>query len=273
MAQKEIFWSIRFNTTKIEFPAMILTMNSDNNKWPNTQIAKFSGLYSDLAGCFSLDSKKFFFSSDRPVETTGEQTSGLDLWYVKKSNSIWSKPIRLSSLINTDKLELNPTVAANGNLYYVGHFEEAEGNFGIFRSKFQDGEYLKPEPLGKNINSNEFQWTPFIAPDESYLLFAGTRSDGYGFGDIYISVKSEDDTFGKPINLGDKINTKYNERFPYVSPDNKYLFFTSNKVEVSHDKTNPLDYNQIKKITGGPGNGHSDIYWVDIEILKNHIIK
>ncbi len=44
---------------------------------------------------------------------------------------------------------MNPSVAANGNLYYVGHFEEAEGNFGIFRSKFQDGAYLSKLLLEK----------------------------------------------------------------------------------------------------------------------------
>jgi WD40 repeat protein len=266
---KEVFWTVRISTLQFEFPTMILTMKKEINKWSMPRIAEFSGVFSDTQGCFSPDGKKFFFGSDRPIETNGKKISDLDLWYVEKNNSHWSKPVRLNSLINTDKLEMQPTIAANGNLYYVGHFEEGQNNFGIYRSKYQNGEYLKPELLGSNINSKEFQWTPYIAPDESYLLFSGIRSGGYGVGDIYISLRTDDGSFGKPINLGPKINTKYNERFPYISLDKKYLFFGSTKSEYSHNINNPYDYNQIKKISNKPGNGWCDIYWVDAKIIEN----
>lgn len=270
---KEVMWSVRFTNSIIKLPVMILTMSNKNNEWSNTKIVEFSGIHSDIAGCFSADGTKFFFSSERPIDDTNEPKSDLDLWYSNKNNSLWSEPIRLNSLINTDKLELHPTIASNGNLYYVGHFPQAQNNFGIFRSEFKNGEYLAPEPLEENINSTEFQWSPFIAPDESYLLFSGTREGGYGFGDIYISVRQEDGSFGKPVNLGPKINTKYNERFPYVSPDNKYLFFTSNKYEYSHDVNNPLGYDKINKLLNGPGNGYADIYWVDISIINKLLNK
>jgi len=70
-----------------------------------------------------------------------------------------------------------------------------------------NGKYEEPKLLPKKINSGK-SFHPFIAPDESYLLFDGEREDGYGDSDIYISFRQQNGTWGNPINLGDKINTK-----------------------------------------------------------------
>jgi hypothetical protein len=75
------------------------------------------------------------------------------------------------------------------------------------------------------------------------MLFESNRSGGYGGADIYISYKNDDGTWALPINLGNRINTGAHERSPYISPDNKYLFFW--------------------RVTSS-----SDIYWVDAKIIE-----
>ncbi|MCK4943042.1 MAG: PD40 domain-containing protein [Candidatus Aminicenantes bacterium] len=91
-----------------------------------------------------------------------------------------------------------------------------------------------------------------MAPDGSYLLYDSNKPGGYGEFDIYITYRKVDGTWTKPINLGDKINSKYSENRVYVSPDDKYLFYTSSRT------------------------GNLDAYWVDTKIiaeLKPKVLK
>ena len=65
-----------------------------------------------------------------------------------------------------------------------------------------------------------------IAKDESFIVFDSTRPGGQGGeGDFYISFKQADGSWGEGKNLGDKINTKGASICPFLSPDEKYLFF------------------------------------------------
>ena len=99
------------------------------------------------------------------------------------------------------------------------------------------------------INTGTFLSHPFIAPDESYLLFDAEREDGFGESDIHISFKQKDGTWGNGINLGDKINTNAWEASASITPDGKYLFFSRN---VGSDEFENVD-----------------IFWVDAQFMEN----
>jgi hypothetical protein len=126
-------------------------------------------------------------------------------------------------------------------------FDEAtrDGNGVIRFSRFIDGKREEPRPFDKEINSGKWNAHPFIAPDESYIIWDGERDSGFGNSDIYISFRQRDGSWGAAINLGDKINTGAEEGGGFVTPDGKFLFFNSH---VS------------------PGNG--DIYWVDAQVIE-----
>ena len=64
--------------------------------------------------------------------------------------------------------------------------------------------------------------TPFIAPDESYLIFDRRRG---GYTDLFISFKDNDANWTEAINMGPLINTDGNELYAQVTADNSYLFF------------------------------------------------
>jgi hypothetical protein len=109
--------------------------------------------------------------------------------------------------------------------------------------------------MDERFNIRDADWTPFIAPDESYFIFCSFRKGGFGSGDLYISFKQADGSWGDVINMGDRINTDLNKRFPIVTPDGKYLFF-----------------NSTRKIAGAganePGNGAGDVYWIAAKIIE-----
>ena len=241
----EMYWSTvsgENDTRKIYF------VRYENGIWSEPILAPFSGNYHDDQPFISYDGNKLFFASKRPKTPGGDEN--LNLWYCIKSDKEWSDPIPVNNSIGT----WTPSVTRNGTLYFMDNIEDA-GNRGykyskgIFRSVLVDGKYSYPELLPEQINSKDFQdWCPFIAPDESYLIFSSDRSDGFGMGDLYISFHDvNSDTWSEPVNLGEPINTQLQERFPGVSPDGKYLFFTR-----------WLGYSF-----------YHDLYWVSVKIIDD----
>jgi Tol biopolymer transport system component len=214
----------------------IMFMRQENGRWTMPQF-----LCNGLTPFLSPDGKTLFFSTEE-----------WDLWKMEKSSNGWSKPLNLGPVINFARRQDGPSVTLGGTLYYCTDYQNAKG---IVRSTLKNGSYTKPQKLEQEINSNHNEGFPFIAPDESYIIFSSFRPGSYGRGDLYISFRKNDGTWTEGINLGPKINTDAKERFPCVSPDGKYLFFNSNRVSRLN----------AKPIPDGPGN----IYWVDAKIIAH----
>lgn len=263
----EVYYQMRGR----KYNTYIIQIRKKQDGWVKPEMAPFSGItgYDDNYPFYSPDGKRLFFNSKRPVETGGEIQNHDDIWYLDKIASGWGNPVHLLFPINTDNYESTPSVAENGNLYFESNRESESGDWGIFMSEYKNGEYQKPEKLPAPINTGKFEGHVFIAPDESFLLFDSNREGGYGDLDIYVCFNI-DGTWSEAFNLGDKINTYSHEVAPYVSPDGKYLFFTSFKLnpDKSEHKEKKFTYDEVKDILNNPGNGNGDIYWVDFKVIE-----
>jgi len=69
--------------------------------------------------------------------------------------------------------------------------------------------------------------TPSISPDGKRIYISSNIPGGYGGFDIYMAPIKEDGSIGKLVNLGPNVNTADDEKYPYMSSDNKYLYFSS----------------------------------------------
>lgn len=247
-----------------------LFMQMQSGIWSNPQTAPFSGKYNDYYPFYSPDGKKLFFASKRPVSGQGEPRKDFDIWIVKKIKNHWSAPQNIGSPVNTEGYELHPTVTKDGTLYFVSSRKGGKGRMDVYRSRIVDGRYTDPENLGSSINTEFAESNPYIAPDESYLIFTShNRPNGYGKYDLYISFHKADGSWTAARNMGDQINSKNNESTPNLSHDGKYFFFTS--ARNSHVSYSDLKYTyaNIKKMLNNPGNGRGDIYWVDAKIIES----
>ena len=137
------------------------------------------------------------------------------------------------------------TASSKGTYFFDEFKRDFTGS--IRYSRLVDGKYEEPKLLSKKINGGK-SFHPFIAPDESYLIFDGKREGGYGSSDLYISYRQKDGSWGEAINLGDKINTGAWEAGASVTPDGKYFFFNRN---MGTDK-----YENV------------DIFWVDAKFIE-----
>src|SRR6185312_9495078 len=109
----------------------------------------------------------------------------------------------------------------------------------IMVCKFIDGKYNEAVSLPDSINSTGDEFNAFVDPDENYIIFSGyKRKDGYGNGDLYISKKNDKGEWQQAKNLGETINSTSLDYCPYITPDKKYFFFTSNRhaIKIPFDK-------------------------------------
>ena len=167
-------------------------------------------------------------------------------------------------------------MAANGTLYFSSARQGGKGSLDIYRSRLVDGKYTEPENLGDGVNTPGPETDPFIAPDESYLLFASQgRPDGllgggavYARGDLYISYQV-DGHWTPAKSLGPDINSVFEESNPFVSPDSKYLYFTSERNFTSVPMRRRLNFRELEEKLHGPGNGLGDIYRVEAAGIIN----
>jgi hypothetical protein len=88
---------------------------------------------------------------------------------------------------------------------------------------FREGDWLAPEPLEVPLSSSADDTDPWVAHDESFLLFASDRG-GDGF-DLYVAFRTEFGGWLDPLPLGDAVNTEADETAPSMTHDGNYLLF------------------------------------------------
>ena len=190
----------------------------------------------------------------QPVVSPDGKTMHLGGRYMERTNTGWSElKYHEAPFKDTDDMFIMRLSSSINGTYYFDTYNENKPDFPIRYSRFIDGKYEEPKDLSKAINTGTQLNHPFIAPDESYLIWDAKREDGYGDSDIYISFKQQDGLWGAGINFGDKINTEAWEASASVTPDGKYLFFSRN---VGSD-----NYENV------------DIFWVDAQIIETLGVK
>jgi len=217
----------------------MMFMRRVKNLWTPPERVPFVSPNNDCDPFFSMDGTRLYFISTR---TKKNGANDWDIYYVSRTETGWSEPRNLGAPINTEYNEYYVSLTKTGTLYFATDKPGGSGSHDIYRAKLVDGVYSTPENLGKSINTPHLEHDPFIAPDESYLLFTSVdRKQGFGSGDLYVSFRKENGAWTEAKNLGQEFNSRGYDFCPIVSWDGKYFFFTKN----------------------------SDIYWVSIEAINS----
>jgi Tol biopolymer transport system component len=245
---------------------VIVCMKEKNNKWTTPQVVSFSGQYHSE---FTLapDGNKIVFCSRQPLDGSNEPLKINIARFVTRTKSGWSSATPLESLSKSGTAAY-PSISLYENVFFYSEREEGLGKDDIWMSRYIDGKYLEPENLGASINTDHIEVDPFIAPDESYLIFC-RKDDGFGGFDLYISYKKSDGSWTKAINMGEKINSTYHDVCPVVTLDGNYFSFSSNRTTFKSYSEDPVTYEEKLNILNNPGNGNADIYWVDVRIIED----
>lgn len=195
----------------------------------------------------STGEKTLYFASKRPYPGTVEMKKERKLWKMTFQNQQWQKPQLIDFCKNTSNFIGHPSFTKDGTVY----FYDASKTSGldradIFYSRFKNGKYGKIQNPGQGINTDADECDAFIDPDEKYMLLAvKDHADCLGDDfDIFISFKKSDSSWTQAVSLGETINSRSREIYPRITPDGKYILFSSNRA------------------------GNWDIYWVDAKVIE-----
>ena len=164
--------------------------------------------------------------------------------YKERVGSDWSERKSLGPMFEREDWGIMRLSASASGTYV---FDDYKGGDVIRISTLVDGKRQEPKKMGPVVNTGKFTAHPFIAPDESYLIWDSEREGGFGDSDLYISFRQKDGSWGAAINMGDKVNSDKWDAYASVTPDGKYILFNRG-----------VD----------PENDNVDIYWVDAQIIE-----
>ena len=106
--------------------------------------------------------------------------------------------------------------------------EQIYPNYDLYYSRWDGYVWSDPQSLGDKVNRpDSWESQPSLSSDGKVLFFASDRRGGYGGSDIWMSQQDANGNWETPVNLGPNINTKGNERSPFLHTDSKTLYFAS----------------------------------------------
>lgn len=173
------------------------------------------------------------FSETNPV-VTHDETSMLFIrklqfydavFYTKKVNGQWSDPVNIMFDLGVDNDMYPTSLSSDGKEAFFYSNDNFLGT--IFSSKLENGKWTKVKPLNDNINTKYWESHACISADGTTLYFTSNRKDGFGGLDIYKSTRAKGGDWGPAVNLGSRINTRYNEETPFITEDGKTLYFST----------------------------------------------
>jgi tetratricopeptide (TPR) repeat protein len=197
---------------------------------------RINSRFDDYTPSITADGKLLVFTSRRPdikgggIDTRGDHKYFENIFYSEWDavNQEWTAAEQLKGQVNTTAYDAVLSIAPDGKSMYV-YKNNAQSAGDIFFSTFVDStsRWTAAEKLPKPINTSYFESSVSITADGKHLYFISERPGGEGQGDIYVSEK-HGDKWGKPKNLGNLVNTSGDEKFVFVHPNGKHLFFASN---------------------------------------------
>lgn len=236
------YWTTEHKISANEGYFRILNMALENNQWtkPSKALISDNLEYTYDVPFVSPDGNRMFFMSKRPVKP-GDTENRENYWYIDKTETGWTEPILLNEEVSSKTIRWQISVSKTGNIYFGSTDAGGKGSSDIYFSSFKNGKYTIPLNIGEPINSELSESCPFIAPNESYIIFSRMNNARRNI-ELYISFKMDNGNWSESINMGEEINL-FGPNCPTITPDGKYLFFKSGR------------------------NGNFDVYWVSTEII------
>ena len=190
--------------------------------------------------CALTNGDELYFISDRSrlklIGRIDQRNNRRYLSVYKAEPASKIKRSKIKPIIRDSRFHYGPMVISKDNVAYITRSSqekrkltrdtEGKVHLELIRSKqtskgkWQDFEKLSISDINYSVGH------PALSVDGKQLYFVSDMPGGYGGTDIYVVAINEDGSLGKPVNLGDEINTEGNEMFPSIAPDGA-LFFSS----------------------------------------------
>ncbi|MEI8005845.1 MAG: OmpA family protein [Bacteroidota bacterium] len=212
----------RFGAAALEHPVPFNPVNLGDSV--NT---KFDEYVNDI----TTDEGALYFTRKVPRSEKNPEAKGYeeDFYVAAKADSGWQKARNLGPPVNTSGNEGALNISPDNRYMFFAGCDRPDG-FGscdIFWSKRMGEVWAEPENLGSVVNSPSWDSQPCFSSDGRTLYFASKRPGGKGSSDIWKTGLKPDGNWTEPVNLGDSINTAFEEMAPFIAGDGRTLYFSS----------------------------------------------
>jgi outer membrane protein OmpA-like peptidoglycan-associated protein/Tol biopolymer transport system component len=184
--------------------------------------------YNEGTCSISADGRIMVFTSCEGRDSFGS----CDLFITKKEGDKWSVPQNLGPNVNSNHWDSQPSLSPDGSkLFFSSERPLGQGKKDIWMSELDEkGAWKKAINLGKNINTNYDEVSPFIHANGYSLFFSSNGKEGMGKFDIYLTSTKKG--FGSEVlNMGYPINTGDDELSLFISADGKKAYYSVDKNE------------------------------------------
>jgi Tol biopolymer transport system component len=210
----------------------ILESHRANGRWSQPRIAAFSGRWKDSSPEFSPDGRYAVYVSIRPPDGSvpDDRRRSANLWRADRVGAGWSEPVRLPDAVNIGPSIWKPSIAADGNIYFVSI--DASRGKRLYCSRYKGGAYQPAQPVSFS-DGKSGDVDPEVAPDESFMVFASNGRVAGDSKDHLFIVFNEAGTWSAPLRIryaGDDVNGPSTEDEPHFSPDLRTLYFASDRT-------------------------------------------
>ena len=212
----------------------ILASRRAGATWSKPELAPFSGTHTDQQPSFSPDGSYLLFVSSRLAADGSGGAS--HIYRVDRTRGGWSAPVELPRQVNISKRVFKPSVAANGDVYFMADVEAGVGGapkWRLYRARAMAGGmgFSPAEPLSfSRIGDGDVD--PYVAPDQSFLIFSSNTRGDLKDGHEHLFVVTREGDGWSPVRAmrytGDDWGADDGEA--QVGPDCRSLYFTSSRV-------------------------------------------
>ena len=210
----------------------IFSINAIKNPVPFEPVNLGSGVNTnnhEYINSVKSDELLLYFTRRQLDDTRGDRGEDFYCSDRKTATDTWSTAIKLKPPINTsgDEGALFITPDARFLLFAGCNRPEGYGSCDIYAAKLSGKNIFEPVNLGPAINTAAWETQPSLSSDGRTMYFVSNRAGGKGGSDIWTSRLQDNGVWTIPENLGAVINTKKSEMAPYIHPDGRTLYFSS----------------------------------------------
>ena len=192
--------------------------------------------YDEYTPSISADGNTIVFTARRNdtkggrMDEEGDYKYFEDIYYSNydETTKEWSQSIAVEGNLNTETYDAVLSIFPSGNGMYV--YKNTVSSTGdIYFSEYRPGtkEWSAAQKMPRPINTSYFEGSISMTADGTTVYFVSERPEGEGQGDIYVATK-KGESWTSPKNLGAVVNTDLDEKFVFIHPNGKTLFFASN---------------------------------------------
>ncbi len=187
--------------------------------------------FDEYSPSLTADEETIFFTRKRrrsPASIYGASEYE-DIYYSRKADGEWQPAENIGAPVNTSRNEGFLSISADGqHLFFTAcNRPDGVGSCDIYYARRKGDSWSTPVNMDVPVNSWYWDSQPSATADGKTLYFTSSRGGGFGLKDIWKTQFQSDSTWSRPVNLGPVINTTGSEISPFISPDNRTLFFAS----------------------------------------------